>query len=84
MSLFEEYLAQRSGSIQDDRHSDHHSDHVDNWVDEGSEPYGHSGHCDSYADYEPQLSINMKDILKPTMFTTGRLFYYKRRPCAYE
>jgi hypothetical protein len=53
MSLFEEYLAQRSGSIQDDRHSDHHSDHVDNWVDEGSEPYGHSGHCDSYADYEP-------------------------------
>lgn len=56
MSLFEEYLAQSSGSIQDDRHSDHsdhHSDHVDRWVDEGSEPNGHSGHCDSYADYEP-------------------------------
>lgn len=56
MSLFDEYLAQSSGSIQDDRHSDHsdhHSDHVDRWVDEGSEPNGHSGHCDSYADYEP-------------------------------
>ena len=48
MSLFEEYLAQSSGSIQDDRHSDH----VDRWIDEGSEPFGHSGHCDSYADYE--------------------------------
>lgn len=48
MSLFEEYLAQSSGSIQDDRYSDH----LDRWIDEGSEPFGHSGHCDSYADYE--------------------------------
>lgn len=46
MSLFEEYVSQGSS----DSESDHYDEHSDMWVDEGSEPYGHSGYCDVHTD----------------------------------
>lgn len=52
MELFETYFAQDS-ALNNITSDTEHNDHVDNWVDEGSiSIYGHSGHCDSHADYE--------------------------------
>ncbi len=52
MISFEDYMEQSNG-ISDSVHTDEgyndhddHNDHVDVWVDEGSEPGGHSGHAD--------------------------------------
>lgn len=47
MSIFEEYLAQSSGSST----SAHYDEHTDRWVDEADKStYGHSGHADVHTD----------------------------------
>lgn len=46
MSLFEEYFFQSNT----DSSSNHYDEHTDRWIDEGSLPNGHSGHCDVHTD----------------------------------